>query len=116
MSSRAEVKGVWKPHYAIWIALQEDGEKQKEFAERIGMDPSKLSRIISGKLKRVDLSDWQRIAAGQNRPLSWYMEPPAVASLSRVNPRYRDWPHRVGDNHSPLGLATHPTPLAATLS
>lgn len=31
----------------------------------------------------------------------------------RVNPRYRDSRRKVSGNHSPLGLATHPTPLLA---
>lgn len=67
---------IWRPRYAIWIALQEDGESAGDLAGRLGWDPSKLSRIITGERKKVDIEEWQAIAKAQNRELSHYLEPP----------------------------------------
>ena len=66
----------WEPRYAVWIALQEDGETQAELAERLDWPTSKLSRIVTGKTKRVDISEWQAIAAAQGRKLDYYLTPP----------------------------------------
>lgn len=85
---------VWQPRYGIWIALQEDGESQTELAFRMGWEPSKLSRIITGKTKRIDLSEWEQIAEAQGRPLSWYRTAP-------------------GSAHNPRNVGTGPSGLSA---
>lgn len=66
----------WEPRYGVWIALMEDGETQKALAERLGWEPSKLSRIITGRAKRPSIDEWEQIAVAQGRNLSWYLNPP----------------------------------------
>ena len=78
MSTRTTAK--WEPWMAVLIALTEDGMTQEELAQRLGWDPSKLSRIIAGvkhrggKRQELKGSEIMRIAEIQDRPYSWYLE------------------------------------------
>lgn len=64
----------WSPRYSVMIALEEDGESQKELAARLGWTPSKLSRMLSGSQKG-NLNDWLQIAKAQGRDITFYVAP-----------------------------------------
>jgi transcriptional regulator with XRE-family HTH domain len=101
---------VWEPRTAIWWALREDGEKQADLASRAGIDPSKLSRLLSGETKKLDILVLQRIAEAQGRPLDYYTKPPDITWTTgeEADNRVGEWFRR------PIEiLATQPTLKAA---
>lgn len=72
-----EVKGgTWKPWMGVALALTEDGMTGLELAQRLGWEPSKVSRLINGKLKRFDVEELMAVAAAQNRMLQYYVQGP----------------------------------------
>ena len=70
----------WKPWMGVALALTEDGMTSLELAHRLGWEPSKVSRLINGKLKRFDVEELLAIAAAQNRMLVWYIDGPTRAN------------------------------------
>lgn len=83
MSTTIQIQ--WDERFAIDWALREDGMSAAALAKEIGMDPSKLSRIISGEQKKLPLDELKRIAEGQGRPLSYYTETPRIHVMSSGN-------------------------------
>jgi transcriptional regulator with XRE-family HTH domain len=80
----------WNERKAIEWALDEDGMSATALANQIGMDPSKLSRIISGEQKKLPIEELTAIARAQSRPLAYYTELPEVETVSAHNPRSVD--------------------------
>lgn len=68
----------WTERRAIKWALDDDNMSGAELARKIGIDPTKLSRIISGEQKSLPIEELKLIAEGQGRPLSYYTETPKV--------------------------------------
>jgi transcriptional regulator with XRE-family HTH domain len=64
----------WHPRHSANIALDEDDETQKELAQRLGWETSKLSRLLSGKQKG-SFGDWLQIANAQGRDITYYVAP-----------------------------------------
>ena len=80
----------WQEWMGILIALTQDGDSLKALAERIGMDPSKLGRIVRGEQPPKG-RDLYRIAAGQNRSPRWYsLGPDRDPEVDRVMVLYRN--------------------------
>ena len=69
-------KGRWQPWMGIHLAIIEDGSSQAELAAQLGWDPSKVSRLATGK---QDPKAWEldEIRKVQGRPLEWYFYGPA---------------------------------------
>ena len=69
----------WKPWMGVALALTQDGMTGIELAQKLGWEPSKVSRLINGKLKRFDVEELVAVAAAQNRMLAWYVQGPKRA-------------------------------------
>ena len=69
----------WKPWMGVALALTQDGMPGIELAEKLGWEPSKVSRLINGKLKRFDIEELMAVAEAQDRPLAWYVQGPKRA-------------------------------------
>ena len=65
----------WHPRWGIRVALDLDGDKQKNLAQRLGWPPSKLSLILSGE-QRLTVDELSDIAREQGREIGWYFSPP----------------------------------------
>lgn len=92
----------WDEREAIKHALRTDEMSAHELAERIGMDPSKLSRIINREQKKLPIEELQKIAKGQGRPLSYYTDDVEVV-VQRRNPEVV---HSLNFNGVPLSGRT----------
>lgn len=64
----------WHPRHSANIALDEDDETQASLARRLGWEPSKLSRLLSGK-QQGSFADWLAIARVQGRDITYYVAP-----------------------------------------
>jgi transcriptional regulator with XRE-family HTH domain len=88
---------------------------------------TKFSEAIAPKWRKVSRTYIQRIEEGEKdadvgfvlavaevtgQPVEWLFGL-TPEELDRVMPGYRDSTRKVWDNHSPLGLLTHPQPALA---
>ena len=96
--STETASGIWQPWKGVGLALREDGMTGLELAQKLGWEPSKVSRLINGKLKRIPIEELMAVAAAQNRNLSWYLH----------------GPDRMTDSDRAMGLyLSSPVPVAA---
>lgn len=61
----------WQPWMGVQIALTEDGMTQKQLADLLGWDPSKISRILDGS-RELRIGELEDIARVQGRDFDWY--------------------------------------------
>lgn len=71
-------RGQWQAWMGISLAIVEDGETQAELAARLKWDPSKVSRLASGK-QEPKLWEIEAIAKAQERPIDWYRYGPETS-------------------------------------
>ena len=76
----------WYYGWSIRIALDEDGMTQKELAEKLGWQESKLSRVIKRR-QELTVGELGRVAEAQGRGMEFYLNPPDYTAIS-VNPGY----------------------------
>jgi len=73
----------WHPRWAVRMFLEQDGMSQKELANLVGIDESKLSRILSGR-QAMDAVLLRQMARAQDREINDYYQPPSDST----NPGY----------------------------
>lgn len=65
----------WHPRWAIRIALEEKGMKQKELAQRLGWAESRISKLLGGE-QTMSVDDLIRIARVLDRDVALFFKPP----------------------------------------
>jgi len=101
-----------------WVGLIQE-ELGDALGELLGRTYSRtaISNLEAGA-RPIKVDELRALAYVLNQSEDWLDVEPgatfnAAAQANRVMPGYRDSTPKVWDNHSPLGLLTHPLPLAA---